>query len=125
MAFSAQILNCKTDWLKDKLATEGCMLAAVYRPASQIPVEVWKASPSTTNSNELSHCDIYHAGQKLSLVPGAMRGFQYDHWAMVTLKVLEEYGIYPHNRLPMYYLRASRAIVRASKWKCITSLHLS
>ncbi|KIJ51998.1 hypothetical protein M422DRAFT_243573 [Sphaerobolus stellatus SS14] len=88
------------DWLKDKLAAGGCMLAAVYRPASQIPVDVWKASPNTTNGNEQSHHNIYHDGRKLSLVPGALRGFQYDHRAMVTLKVLEEHGIHPRDRLP-------------------------
>ncbi|KIJ32919.1 hypothetical protein M422DRAFT_265259 [Sphaerobolus stellatus SS14] len=100
------------DWSKDMLAAGGCMLAAVYRPASQIPVDVWKASPNTTNGNEQSHRNIYRDGRKLSLVPGALRGFQYDHRAMVTLKVLEEHGIHPRDRLPTYYLRASRAVVR-------------
>ncbi|KIJ26158.1 hypothetical protein M422DRAFT_272789 [Sphaerobolus stellatus SS14] len=100
------------DWLKDKLAAGSCMLAAVYRPASQIPVAIWKASPNTTNGNEQSHRNIYRDGRKLSLVPGALRGFQYDHRAMVTLKVLEEHGIHPRDRLPTYYLRASRAVVR-------------
>ncbi|KIJ42824.1 hypothetical protein M422DRAFT_253914 [Sphaerobolus stellatus SS14] len=86
------------DWFKDKLAAGGCMLAAVYHPASQIPVDVWKASPNTTNGNRVFH--------------GAMRGFQYDPRAMVTLKVLEEHGIHPRDRLPTYYRRASRAVVR-------------
>ncbi|KIJ28725.1 hypothetical protein M422DRAFT_269933 [Sphaerobolus stellatus SS14] len=72
------------DWSKDKLAAGGCMLAAVYCPASQIPIDVWKASPNTTNGNEQSYRNIYRDGRKLSLVPGAMHGFQYDHRAMVV-----------------------------------------
>ncbi|KIJ46297.1 hypothetical protein M422DRAFT_250346 [Sphaerobolus stellatus SS14] len=103
-----------SDWLKDKLSAENSLLAAIYRPLSKIPVEVWKASPNTTNGNEQSHRNIYRDGRKMSLVPGAMRGFQYDSRSMVTLKLFEEHGIQPRDRLPTYYLRASRALVRTS-----------
>ncbi|KIJ27110.1 hypothetical protein M422DRAFT_271724 [Sphaerobolus stellatus SS14] len=43
------------DWLKDKRSAENSILAAIYRPLSKLPVEVWKASPNTTNGNEQSH----------------------------------------------------------------------
>ena len=115
MLFISLLIYFFIDWLKDKLAANGMMLAAVYRPASMIPVEIWKASPTTTNGNEQSHRNIYHDGIKMSLVPGAMRSFQFDYRAMVTLEIFEEYGIHPRDRLPTYYLRAARAIVRTSE----------
>ncbi|KIJ27165.1 hypothetical protein M422DRAFT_271718 [Sphaerobolus stellatus SS14] len=103
-----------SDWLKDKLSAENSLLAAIYHPLSKIPVEVWKASLNTTNGNEQSHHNIYHDGRKMSLVPGAMCGFQYDSHSMVTLKLFDEHGIQPRDRLPTYYLRASRALVKTS-----------
>ncbi|KAF8583185.1 hypothetical protein K439DRAFT_1507081, partial [Ramaria rubella] len=33
------------DWLKDKESSSGFALAALYQPASKIPIDVWKASP--------------------------------------------------------------------------------
>ncbi|KAF8583905.1 hypothetical protein K439DRAFT_1617115 [Ramaria rubella] len=43
------------DWLKDKEAASGFSLAAIYQPASKIPLDMWKASPSTSNGNEQAH----------------------------------------------------------------------
>ncbi|KIJ29832.1 hypothetical protein M422DRAFT_268703 [Sphaerobolus stellatus SS14] len=113
-----------SDWLKDKLSAENSLLAAIYCPLSKIPVEVWKASPNTTNGNEQSHRNIYCDGRTMLLVPGAMCGFQYDSRSMVSLKLFKEHGIQPRDQLPTYYLRASRALVRTSAvQKCTVKAH--
>ncbi|KIJ38133.1 hypothetical protein M422DRAFT_259286 [Sphaerobolus stellatus SS14] len=103
------------DWLKNKLSADKSILAAVYHPESKIPLEVWKASPNMTNGNEQSHRNIYRDGIRMSLVPGAMRSFQFDSRSMVTLELFQEHGIYPQDRLPTYHLRASRAVSRTKK----------
>ncbi|KAF8584867.1 hypothetical protein K439DRAFT_1250653, partial [Ramaria rubella] len=51
-------------------------------PASKIPLDVWKASPSTSNGNDQSHCNVNHDGMKLTMLAGIMRGMQYDYRAM-------------------------------------------
>ncbi|KIJ36290.1 hypothetical protein M422DRAFT_261437 [Sphaerobolus stellatus SS14] len=103
------------DWMKDKLSADKSILAAIYRPESKIPLDIWKASPNTTNGNEQAHCNIYRDGIKMSLVPGAIRSFQFDSRSMVTLELFQEQGIHPCDRLPTYYLRSSRAVIRSKK----------
>ncbi|KAJ8589143.1 hypothetical protein M405DRAFT_768039, partial [Rhizopogon salebrosus TDB-379] len=39
-------------WLKDKIEGTKFALPALYQPNSLIPLEIWRASPSTTNGNE-------------------------------------------------------------------------
>ncbi|KAF8573359.1 hypothetical protein K439DRAFT_1625131 [Ramaria rubella] len=46
------------DLLKDKEAASGFSLAAIYQPVSKIPLDVWKASLSTSNGNEQAHRKI-------------------------------------------------------------------
>jgi len=41
-------------WLKDKINSK-FVLPAIYQPYSLIPLDVWKAAPSTTNGNEQAH----------------------------------------------------------------------
>ncbi|KIJ38663.1 hypothetical protein M422DRAFT_258538 [Sphaerobolus stellatus SS14] len=91
------------DWLKDKLSGKKSILAAIYHPASKIPLEIWKASSNTTNENKQSHRNIYRDRIKMSLVPGAMCSFQFDSRSMVTLELFQEHGIHPHDRRPTYY----------------------
>ncbi|KAF8591037.1 hypothetical protein K439DRAFT_1650871 [Ramaria rubella] len=82
------------DWLKDKEATSGFSLAAIYRPVSKIPLDVWKALPSTSNGNEQAHCNINCDGMKLTMLAGIMRGLQYDSRAMCGLEILQKHGIH-------------------------------
>ncbi|KAF8573655.1 hypothetical protein K439DRAFT_1374742 [Ramaria rubella] len=66
------------DWLKNKVSACGFALAALYQPASQIPIDIWKVSPSTSNGNEQAHRSINRDGVKLTMLAGIMRGMQYD-----------------------------------------------
>jgi len=102
-----------TDWLEDKESANGFALAGIYRPASLIPLEIWKASPNTTNGNEQSHRNIYRDGTKLTLLAGCLRGKQYDYRHLVSKRLLDEHDIHTRDRLPTYYGRARRAIVRS------------
>ncbi|KAF8587475.1 hypothetical protein K439DRAFT_1290595, partial [Ramaria rubella] len=67
-----------TDWLADKQSGSPFMIPALYQPASKIPLSIWKASPHTTNRNELAHRGVIHDGFKLTLVAAIMCGMQYD-----------------------------------------------
>lgn len=53
-------------------------LPALYQPNSLIPLEIWKASPTTTNGNEQAHRNVNRDGVGLTLLGGIMRGFHYD-----------------------------------------------
>ncbi|KAF8589348.1 hypothetical protein K439DRAFT_1612787 [Ramaria rubella] len=75
-----------------KKAAGGFALAALYQPASKIPIKVWKASPSTSNGNEQAHRSINRDGVKLTMLAGIMRGMQYDSRAMTGLQLLSTYG---------------------------------
>ncbi|KAG2742423.1 hypothetical protein P692DRAFT_20821992 [Suillus brevipes Sb2] len=61
-------------WLKDKLQTNKFALPALYRPASFIPEDIWRACPTTTNGNEQAHRNINRDGVHLTLLRGIMRG---------------------------------------------------
>ncbi|KAF8522905.1 hypothetical protein BU17DRAFT_44275 [Hysterangium stoloniferum] len=60
------------DWLKDKEAASGFISAGIYQPLSKIPLEIWKASPSTSNGNEQAHRNINRDGIKLTMLVGIM-----------------------------------------------------
>ncbi|KAH7903935.1 hypothetical protein BJ138DRAFT_1019827 [Hygrophoropsis aurantiaca] len=59
-------------WLKDKTHGTKFALPAVYRPKSLIPLEIWKASPSTTNGNEQAHRNINASGKLVWLYSKAL-----------------------------------------------------
>ncbi|KAG1814626.1 uncharacterized protein BJ212DRAFT_1242882, partial [Suillus subaureus] len=65
-------------WLKDKIEGTKFTLPALYQPNSLIPLEIWKALPTTTNSNEQAHRNVNRDGVGLTLLGGIMRGFHYD-----------------------------------------------
>ncbi|KAF8574339.1 hypothetical protein K439DRAFT_1420638 [Ramaria rubella] len=102
------------NWLKDKESSSGFALAALYQPASKIPIDVWKASPSTSNGNEQAHHSVNHDGVKLTMLAGIMRGMQYDSRAMAGLEVLRAHGIYSRDQKPTHFRHATRTIVRSS-----------
>ncbi|KAF8576790.1 hypothetical protein K439DRAFT_1622602 [Ramaria rubella] len=76
------------DWLRNKETACGFDLAALYQPASKIPIDIWKASPSTSNGNEQAHRSINRDGTKLTMLAGIMRRMQYDSQAMSGLTLL-------------------------------------
>ncbi|KAF8581006.1 hypothetical protein K439DRAFT_1619372 [Ramaria rubella] len=82
-------------------------LAALYQPASKISIEVWKASPSTSNGNEQAHHSINHDGVKLMMLAGIMHGMQYDSCAMTGLKLLSTYSISSRDQQPTHFQRAA------------------
>ncbi|KAF8580502.1 hypothetical protein K439DRAFT_1265867, partial [Ramaria rubella] len=67
---------------KNKVSACRFALAALYQPASQIPIDIWKVSPSTSNGNEQAHCSINRDSVKLTMLAGIMHGMQYDSRAM-------------------------------------------
>ncbi|KAF8187531.1 hypothetical protein BJ912DRAFT_926768 [Pholiota molesta] len=71
-------------WLKDKRVTNKFALAGLCQPLSLIPLDVWKASPSTTNGNEQSHRNINRDGVNLTILGGIMLGMQYDFRATAS-----------------------------------------
>ncbi|KIJ25851.1 hypothetical protein M422DRAFT_273135 [Sphaerobolus stellatus SS14] len=81
------------DWLKDKEAGEGWPMAAIYWGKSFMPLSVWKAAPSTSNGNEQAHRNINRDGIKLSILAGAMIGYNLDSRTMSMLEVGELLGI--------------------------------
>ncbi|KAF8576151.1 hypothetical protein K439DRAFT_1623060 [Ramaria rubella] len=104
-----------TDWLKDKEPASGFSFAAIYQPASKIPLDVWKASPSTSNGNEQSHHNVNRDGTKLTMLAGIMRGMQYDSRAMRGLEVLQKHGIHTRDQHATHFQRAARTVVRSTK----------
>ncbi|KAF8582118.1 hypothetical protein K439DRAFT_1511983 [Ramaria rubella] len=95
------------DWLKNKESAYGFAIAALYQPASKIPIEVWKASPSTSNGNEQAHRSINQDGVKLTMLAGIMHGMQYDSRAISGLELLRMYGISTRDQLQTHFRRAS------------------
>ncbi|KAF8589726.1 hypothetical protein K439DRAFT_1331859, partial [Ramaria rubella] len=112
------------DWLKNKESACGFAIAALYQPASKIPIEIWKASPSTSNSNEQAHRNINRDGIKLMMLAGIMWGMQYNSHAMSGLELLCTYGISSRDQQQNHFQCASRAIVRSSMYVYLIFIHL-
>jgi hypothetical protein len=53
------------------------MYGSLYQPNSLINVEIWRASPSTTNQDEQAHQNENRKGS-LTLLGEIVRGFHYD-----------------------------------------------
>ncbi|KAG2137220.1 hypothetical protein BD769DRAFT_1436845, partial [Suillus cothurnatus] len=53
-------------------------LQALYRPASFITEDIWRACPATTNSNEQADCNVNRDGVNLTFLAGMMRGRVFD-----------------------------------------------
>ena len=88
------------------------MIPALYQPASLIPLEIWKASPSTTNGNEQAHRNINHDGVNLSVLGAIMHGMQYNRRVEASLGLHESHGIYTRNQLATHFYRMVRSVNR-------------
>ncbi|KAF8526669.1 hypothetical protein BU17DRAFT_40561 [Hysterangium stoloniferum] len=99
-----------SEWLKNKEAAEGFALATLYRPVSKIPLDVWRASPITSNGNEQAHWNINHDGVKLTLLAGIIRGIQYDSCAMANIELFCLHGIHMRDQQSTHHHRAARSI---------------
>ncbi|KAI5985413.1 hypothetical protein EDC04DRAFT_2590279 [Pisolithus marmoratus] len=84
-------------WLYDKIKGTKFALPALYFPKSLIPHDVWKACPTTTNSNEQSHCNINQDGTNLTVLGGIMRAWDYDSHMETSINVHDTYGIHTHD----------------------------
>ncbi|KAF8517057.1 hypothetical protein BU17DRAFT_50290 [Hysterangium stoloniferum] len=100
-----------SEWLKNKEAAEGFALAALYRPASKIPLDVWRASPTTSNGNEQAHWNINRDGVKLTLLAGIMRGMQYNSCAMANIELFHLHRIHMRDQQSMHHHRAAHSII--------------
>jgi hypothetical protein len=98
--------------LKDKITGTKFALPALYQPMSLIPLEIWKASPSSTNGNEQSHRNVNRDGVNLTLLAGIMRGMQYDARAMSALSLYSSHGIYHRDQISTHFRRAQRSVNR-------------
>jgi len=111
------LLRNVTAWLKDKIEGTKFALPALYQPSSLIPLEIWKASPSTTNGNEQAHRNVNRDGVGLTLLGGIMRGFHYDANLTTSLEIFDTFGINYSDRLSTHAYRAKRALYRRCKYK--------
>ena len=94
-------------------------LPAIYWPMSKIPLDIWKAAPSTTNGNEQAHRNVNRDGTQLTLLAGVMRGMQYDVRAIQSLVNNKEDGIRPRDEVVTHHRRKVRAVTRKGKLKSI------
>ncbi|TDL13756.1 hypothetical protein BD410DRAFT_720612 [Rickenella mellea] len=99
-------------WLDDKLTGSKFAFPAIYQPVSKIPIEVWRASPATTNGNEQAHRGINRDGVNLTLLAGIMRGMQYDARAIKSIVSFAEVGIHSRDQTSTHFYRTSRAVGR-------------
>lgn len=106
-------------WLKDKLEGTKFALPALYQPMSLIPLALWKASPSTTNGNEQAHRNAYREGIHLTLLAGIMKGMKFDQGATSSMDVHATFGVSTRDQEATQVYRATRCIVRQSKYKLI------
>ncbi|KAG2045848.1 hypothetical protein BDR06DRAFT_985730 [Suillus hirtellus] len=113
-------------WLKDKLQTNKFALPTLYRPASFIPEDIWRACPTTTNSNEQAHRNINRDGVHLTLLGGIMRGQAFDDRAAQSIDIHASLGIGTHDRDATHAYRASRSIThQATSTQNNPTLHAS
>jgi hypothetical protein len=106
-------------WLQDKL-TSKFYIPAIYQPASNIPLDIWQAAPSTSNGNEQAHRNINRDGTGLTLLAAIMRGLQYDTRAETSLALKQVTGIYHRDQLSTHFLRIDRAVQRARMFTSFT-----
>ncbi|KAF8184741.1 hypothetical protein BJ912DRAFT_852992, partial [Pholiota molesta] len=99
-------------WLKDKRVTNKFALPGLYQPLSLIPLNVWKASPSTTNGNEQAHRNINRDGMNLTVLGGIMLGMQYDFRATASRELHKNEGIYTGDQEATHFRRIARSVNR-------------
>ena len=84
----------------------------IYWPASKVPLEVWKASPATTNGNEQAHRNVNRDGIGLTLLAGVMRGMYYDERAYRGIGDMFETGVQTRDEIATHHNRKMRTISR-------------
>ena len=103
-------------WLKDKIDGSKFSLPALYQPSSLVPMDIWKASPTTTNGNEQAHRNINRNGVNLTVLGGIMRGMQYDRRATASLELHSTQGIYIRDQESTHFRRMERLVNRHSAY---------
>ena len=111
--------NSTKAWWKDKLESNRFGLKAIYRPASFIPEEIWKACPATTNGNEQAHRDVNRDGTNLTLLGGIMQGKAYDNRAAASIHTHQHEKVYTRDQTATHTRRASRSIARLGNFTSI------
>ncbi|KIM62791.1 hypothetical protein SCLCIDRAFT_119086, partial [Scleroderma citrinum Foug A] len=81
-------------WLKDKIEGNKFALPALYFQKSLIPADIWRACPTTTNSNEQAHQNINQDGTNLSVLGGIMHGRDYNDCMEASININNLYGIH-------------------------------
>ncbi|KAJ8583007.1 hypothetical protein M405DRAFT_867360 [Rhizopogon salebrosus TDB-379] len=102
-------------WLKDKIEGTKFALPALYQPNSLIPLEIWRASPSTTNGNEQAHRNINRDGVSLTLLGGSCEDFTNENLT-ASLDIFDAFGINSSDRLSTHAHRAKRALSRRLRY---------
>ncbi|KZV84152.1 hypothetical protein EXIGLDRAFT_776848 [Exidia glandulosa HHB12029] len=109
------ITNEYPDWLKDKLSAEMWPLRALYQPLSNIPLDVWKAAPRTTNGNEQAHHNVNLDGTQLALVAGIMYGAEFDNRLLSTRRAAATSGVNTRYHVSHGLHRATRGLVHMER----------
>lgn len=98
--------------MKDKETGSPFAIPGLYQPASLIPLELWKASPPSSNGGEQSHRGINRDGVNLTILGGSMRAWQYDRRALSSLKFHKNQGIYTRDQASTHSYRYGRSVNR-------------
>ncbi|KAF7322124.1 hypothetical protein MKEN_00736200 [Mycena kentingensis (nom. inval.)] len=85
------------DWVRDKHTCRFAW-AGICHAKSKIPLAVWQAGDSTTNLIEAVHRDVNREGVHLTLLGGVQKGLAFDSFKQRTMRVQENYGIFPGYR---------------------------
>ena len=107
------------DWLDEKLILTKFAFPALYWHASKMPLEIWKASPSTTNGNEQSHRNVNRDGVGLTVLAGVMRGLHYDKRAFDGVEGIIATGILTRDDIATHHSREVRSVIRRGEMFCI------
>ena len=99
-------------WLDNKLISSKFAFPGVYWPASQIPLEIWKTSPATTNGNEQAHRNVNRDGIGLTLLVGVMRGMHFDKRAYQGIEDTFQTGVRMRDEIATHHTRKKRTISR-------------
>lgn len=77
-----------------------------------MPIEFWRACPTTTNGNEQAHRNINRDGIGLTLLAGIMQGKDYDGRTFSSIEIHKLYGINTRDNASTHNFRALRSVSR-------------
>ena len=104
------------DWLDEKLVSTKFAFPALYWHTSKMPLEIWKACPSTTNGNEQSHRNVNRDGVGLTLLAGVMRGMHYDKRAFEGIEGIVQTGVLIRDTIATHHFRKLRSVIRTGNY---------